>query len=52
MLARLESVNEETRWSVFIGLLLTLMQYCVQSNKSEGKVYLGEKLPIGLSIGD
>ena len=51
MLARLESVNEETRWSVFNGLLLTLLILCT-INQSEGKVYLEEKLPIGLSVCD
>ena len=50
MLARLESVNEETRWSVSNGLDVVVVLCTI--NESEGKVYLGEKLPIGLSICD
>ena len=52
MLARLESVNEETRWSVFYWPFIDVDAILCTFNKSKGKVYLGEKLPIGLSIGD
>ena len=52
MLSRLESVNEKMRWSVFNGLFSTLLLVMRTINKSKGKVYLEEKLPIGLSICD